>query len=163
MCTILLMRCLFEEETKPESGRLRKRTGKRAGCSERYDRYLYRTFSKRQISSLWMRTPRTLYGGPPMSTRMTTIRLPRKPGNAVKEHRYQRALQQETVRSRCILRCKQRYPYGYPFHRGGSLAGTLRNQHVHSSQPLRSLRTSSRISLYTTLPKQKLRTTKSWV
>ncbi len=29
----------------------------------------------------------------------------------------QRTFQQETFRSRCILRSKQRYTYGYPFHR----------------------------------------------
>ena len=45
----------------------------------------------------------------------------------------ERALQQETVRSRRILRRKQRYPHGYPFHRRGSMAGTLRNQHVHQA------------------------------
>ena len=37
-----------------------------------------------------MRTPRTLYGGPPMSIRMITTRLPRKP-ECSKGHRYQRA------------------------------------------------------------------------
>ena len=47
------------------------------------------------------------------------------------------------------------------FHRRGCLAGSLRNQHVHHAQQLKSWRTSSRISLFTTHPRLRLRTTRS--
>ena len=39
------MRCYLKRRPN-RSWKATKRTGQRAGCSERYDRYLYRSFSK---------------------------------------------------------------------------------------------------------------------
>ena len=123
---------LFEEETKAglegyevgqetELGAVNVMTGIYTGRSPK-DKYI--VMDKNSKDTVWWTSDEYKNDNHPMTEDTWAV---------VKDIAKKRALQQETFRCRCILWCKQRHPYGYPFHRRGSLAGTFRNKHVHQA------------------------------
>ncbi len=93
---------LFEEETKPGLEGFEKGRVSELGAVNVMTVFIPDVLLKTN-TSLWMRTPKTQFGGHLMSTRTITIRQHRKHGMQLKICQ-EGALQQETFRSRCILR-----------------------------------------------------------
>ena len=107
---------LFEEETKPglegyekgqvsELGAVNVMTGIYTGRSPK-DKFI--VMDENSKDTVWWTSDEYKNDNHPAS---------QEAWKAVKEIATERTLQQETVRCRCILRSKQRYPYGNPFHR----------------------------------------------
>ena len=107
---------LFEEETKPELegyekgqvselGAVNVMTGIYTGRSPK-DKFI--VVDENSKDTVWWTSDEYKNDNHPAT---------QEAWKAVKDIASERAFQQETVRCRCILRCKQRYPYGNPFHR----------------------------------------------
>ena len=107
---------LFEEETKPglegyekgqvsELGAVNVMTGIYTGRSPK-DKFI--VMDENSKDTVWWTSDEYKNDNHPASSGSL---------ESSKGDRTERTLQQETVRCRCILRSKQRYPYGNPFHR----------------------------------------------
>ena len=107
---------LFEEETKPELegyekgqvselGAVNVMTGIYTGRSPK-DKYI--VVDENSKDTVWWTSDEYKNDNHPAT---------QEAWDAVKELANERAFQQKTVCCRCILRSKQRYPYGNPFHR----------------------------------------------
>ena len=107
---------LFEEETKPELegfekgqeselGAVNVMTGVYTGRSPK-DKFI--VMDENSKDTVWWTSDEYKNDNHPATEEAWA---------AVKDIANERALQQETFRCRCILRCKQRYSYGNPFYR----------------------------------------------
>ena len=123
---------LFEEETKPELegfekgqvselGAVNVMTGIYTGRSPK-DKYI--VMDENSKDTVWWTSDEYKNDNHPAT---------QEAWDAVKELAKKELSNKKLYRSRCILRSKQRYPYGNPFHRRSCLAGTFRNKHVHQA------------------------------
>ena len=124
--TILLMKCYlkkkqnltlegFEKGQESELGAVNVMTGVYTGRSPK-DKFI--VMDENSKDTVWWTSDEYKNDNHPAT---------QEAWNCCKRAGSERTVQQETVRSRCILWCKQRHPYGYPFHRRSSMAGTFRN------------------------------------
>ena len=116
---------LFEEETKPglegfekgqetELGAVNVMTGIYTGRSPK-DKFI--VMDENSKDTVWWTSDEYKNDNHPASV---------ETWNAVKDIALKGALQQETFRSRRILRRQRRHPHGDPFHHGSSMAGSFR-------------------------------------
>ena len=121
---------LFEEETNPnlegfdkgqvsELGAVNVMTGIYTGRSPK-DKYI--VMDENSKDTVWWTSDEYKNDNHPAS---------QEAWDAVKDIAKNELSRQETFCCRCILRSKQRYTYGNPFHHGGGMAGSLRYKYVH--------------------------------
>ena len=123
---------LFEEETKPELegfekgqvselGAVNVMTGIYTGRSPK-DKYI--VMDENSKDTVWWTSDEYKNDNHPAT---------QEAWDAVKELAKKELSNKKLFVVRCILRSKQRYPYGNPFHRRSCLAGTFRNKHVYQT------------------------------
>ena len=128
---------LFEEETKPglegfekgqvsELGAVNVMTGIYTGRSPK-DKFIVMDDTSKD--TVWWTSDEYKNDNHPASQEAWKAR---------QGHRQEGAVQQAPVRRGRLLRRQQGYPHGHPLHRGGRLAGSLRDQHVHQARPRKS-------------------------
>ena len=123
---------LFAEETEPslegyekgqvsELGAVNVMTGIYTGRSPK-DKFI--VMDETSKDTVWWTSPEYKNDNHPASP---------ETWDAVKKIRSGRAVQQAPVRCGRILRRQPRHPHGHPLHYGSGLAGTLRQEYVHSA------------------------------
>ena len=123
---------LFEEETKPELegfekgqeselGAVNVMTGIYTGRSPK-DKFI--VVDENSKDTVWWTSDEYKNDNHPAT---------QEAWKAVKDIAIKELSNKKTLCCRCILRSKQRYTYGNPFHRRSCMAGSFRNKYVHQT------------------------------